>query len=50
MNWVAGILALVLLWLPLMAILINMHIQGKRIDREYKEKIRKIEERYGVKL
>jgi hypothetical protein len=50
MNWTAGFLAMLLLWLPCIAILVWMHQSNKRIDREYKEKLAEIEKRFGVKL
>jgi hypothetical protein len=50
MNWTAGFLAMLLLWVPCIAILIWMHRSNKKIDQEYKEKLRDIENRYGVKL
>lgn len=50
MNWPAGILAIVLMWIPCIAILVWMHRSNKKIDREYKEKLADIEKRFGVKL
>lgn len=50
MNWQAGILASVLFWVPLGCIFIWMRKRDQEIDREYREKIKQIEKRYGVKL
>lgn len=50
MNWTAGILAMILLWIPAIAILVWMHRSNKKIDQEYKEKLADIEKRFGVKL
>ena len=50
MNWTTGIIAMVLLWVPCIAILVWMHRSNKRIDQEYKEKLADIEKRFGVKL
>ncbi len=49
MNWTAGILAFLLFWVPMAIIFVRFHKENKEIDRKYEEKIRKIEERYGVK-
>ncbi len=49
MNWTAGILAFMLFWVPMAIIFVRFHKENKEIDRKYEEKIRKIEERYGVK-
>jgi hypothetical protein len=49
MNWTAGILAFILFWVPMAIIFVRFHKENKEIDRKYEEKIRKIEERYGVK-
>ena len=50
MNWTAGILAFVLVYIPLMVIFYQFRKREKEIDHEYKEKIKQIEKRYGVKL
>lgn len=50
MNWTAGILLLVLFYIPLMLIFYTFHKRNKEIDREYEEKIKQIEKRFGVKL
>lgn len=48
MNWTAGIIAFLLLWVPCIFIVIHMHRSNARIDREYKEKLADIQRRYGV--
>lgn len=50
MNWTAGILAFILFWVPMAIIFVRFHKQNKEIDRKYEEKMRRIEDRYGVKL
>jgi hypothetical protein len=50
MNWTAGFLAMFLFWVPCIAIFVWMHRSNKKIDLEYKEKLKDIEKRYGVKL
>jgi hypothetical protein len=50
MNWTAGILAFILFWVPMGIIFVRFHKQNKEIDRRIEEKMRRIEERYGVKL
>jgi len=50
MNWTAGLLAMLLLWVPCIAILVWMHRSNKKIDQEYKEKLADIEKRFGDKL
>ncbi len=49
MNWTAGILAFLLFWVPMAVIFVRFHKQNKEIDRKYEEKMRRIEERFGVK-
>lgn len=49
MNWTAGILAFILFWVPMAIIVVRFHKENKEIDRKYEEKIRRIEERFGVK-
>ncbi len=49
MNWTAGILAFLLFWVPMAVIFVRFHKQNKEIDRQYEEKMRRIEERFGVK-
>lgn len=48
MNWTAGILALVLLYVPMMIVFYNFHKRNKEIDREYEEKLEAIKKKYGV--
>ncbi len=50
MNWIAGILALVFFWVPMMYILYRFHRDAVEIDRKYQERLKEIEKRYGVKL
>jgi hypothetical protein len=50
MNWTAGLLAMFLLWVPCIAIFVWMHQSSKKIDQEYKQKLARIEKRFGVKL
>lgn len=50
MNWTAGLLAFILLWVPVICIVCWMQKRDREIEREYKEKIKQIEKRYGVKL
>ena len=38
-DWVAGVLVLVFFIVPSGAILINMHMEARCIDREYKERL-----------
>jgi hypothetical protein len=49
MNWTAGILAFILFWVPMAIIFVRFHKENKEIDRKYEEKMRRIEERFGVK-
>ena len=48
MNWALGFIAIVLLWVPCIAIAIWMHIQNAKIDKEYKERMEEIRKRYGI--
>jgi len=48
MNWTAGILAIVLMWIPCAIILFRLHKLNKQIDQEYKEKLEEIKKQYGV--
>lgn len=48
MNWTAGILAFVLLYVPMMIVFYNFHKRNKEIDREYEEKLEAIKKKYGV--
>ncbi len=50
MNWTIGILAMILMWIPSIAILVWMYRSNKKIDQEYKEKLADIEKRFGTKL
>ncbi len=43
MNWTAGILAFVLLYLPCMFVLFMMMRATKRADDEYRERMQEIE-------
>ena len=48
MNYTAGILAFVLVYIPMMVIFYQFHKRDQEIDREYKEKLEAIRKRYGV--
>lgn len=48
MNWTLGFVAIILLWVPCIAIAIWMHRENARIDQEYKEHLEEIRKRYGV--
>lgn len=50
MNWTAGILAFVLVYVPMMVIFYHFHKRNKEIDREYEEKLEQIRKRYGVEV
>ncbi len=50
MNWTLGIFAMVVLWIPCIAIVAWMHYSNKKIDKEYKERLEEIRKRYGVEL
>jgi hypothetical protein len=47
MNWTAGIIAIVIFWIPCMLLLAWLHRSNKRIDQEYREKLKEFEKRYG---
>lgn len=49
MNYTAGILALVLLYIPIMVIFYRFHKRNKEIDLEYEQKLERIRKRYSVK-
>ena len=49
MNWTAGILAFLLFWVPMGIIFWRWHKENQRIDREYLERLREIERRYGLR-
>lgn len=49
MNWTAGILVFVLVYIPMMVIFYRFHKRNKEIDREYEEKLKAIKKKYGVK-
>jgi hypothetical protein len=48
MNWTAGLVAMVLLWVPCIAIAIWMHRANAKIDQEHKERMEEIRKRFGV--
>jgi len=48
MNWTAGILAFVLVYVPMMVVFYRFHKRNKEIDREYLEKLEAIKKKYGV--
>ncbi len=49
MNWCAGILALLLLWVPMAVIFWRWHRENRRIDQEYAMRMREIERKYGLR-
>jgi pilus assembly protein TadC len=48
MNYIAGALAIVVLFIPLMVVLYTFHKRNKEIDRRYEEAMKQIKKRYGV--
>jgi len=49
MNWTAGILVFVLVYIPMMVVFYRFHKRNKEIDIEYEQKLEQIRKRYGVK-
>lgn len=49
MNWTAGILVFVLVYVPMMVIFYRFHKRNKEIDLEYEQKLERIRKRYSVK-
>lgn len=50
MNWTTGIVAFILVYIPMMVIFYQFRKRDQEADRKYEEKIKQIEKRYGVKL
>ena len=50
MNWTAGILAFVLVYVPVMCIFYTFHERNKEIDRKYEEEMKRIGKKFGVEL
>lgn len=50
MNWSTGILAFVLIYVPMMIIFYRFHTANKEIDRKYEEEMKRIRKKYGVEL
>ena len=48
MNWTLGILAFVLLYVPMMFIFYTFHKRDQEINRKYEEEIEHIRKTYGV--
>lgn len=44
MNWVAGLLAFIIFWVPCILIIWQIDKKNRRADAEYAEKLRKIYE------
>lgn len=49
MNYTAGIIAVGVLFIPLMIVLYTVHKRNKDIDRKYEEEMTDIRKRYGIK-
>ena len=48
MNWTAGILAFVLIYIPMAIVFYRFHKQSKKIDRKYEQRMEQIKKKYGV--
>ena len=48
MNWTAGILAFILIYIPMAIVFYRFRKQSKEIDRNYEEAMTRIRKRYGV--
>ena len=48
LNWTAGILAFVLLFIPMVVIFYRFHKRNQEIDRKYEEAIEQIKKRYRI--
>lgn len=48
MNWTAGILAFILIWIPMLIIGYRFYRENQRIDRKYEEEMKQIKKRYGI--
>lgn len=50
MNYTAGIIAVVVLFIPMMIVLYTFHKRNREIDRKYEEEMERIRKKYGVDL
>jgi TRAP-type C4-dicarboxylate transport system permease large subunit len=50
MNYTAGIIAVLVLFIPLMIVLYTFHKRNREIDRKYEEEMKRIRKQYGVEL
>lgn len=48
MNYIAGIIAVAVLFVPLMIVLYTFHKRNQEIDRKYEEEMKRIRKKYGV--
>jgi hypothetical protein len=48
MNWTAGILAFVLVYVPMMIVFYRFMKANKEIDRKYEEEMKRIRKTHGV--
>ena len=48
MNWEAGILAFVLLYIPMIFLFIWFNKKDREIEQEYRDKLAEIKKKYGV--
>lgn len=48
MNWTTGLLAFVLVYVPISFIFYRFHKRNKEIDREYEQRLEEIKKRYGI--
>jgi hypothetical protein len=50
MNYTAGIIAVAILFIPMMIVFYTVHKRNKEIDRKYEEEMKRIRKKYGVEL
>lgn len=48
MNWTAGLIVFILVYVPMMVIFYRFHKRNKEIDREYEQKLEAIKKKYRV--
>ena len=48
MNYAAGIIVVVVLFIPMMIVFYTVHKRNKEIDRKYEEEMKRIRKRYGI--
>ena len=48
MNWAAGILAFILVYVTMMVVFYRFHKRNKEIDLKYEQKLERIKKRYRV--